>query len=584
MSKRKYLSHFFYPHCKENECNGLLNIKFNDNFTLDFICDKDSSHKKSNIFFKTFERYYLNEKKIDVCSKCFSPLDDTSYKCIICEKLYCINCFTKDKHIKKNLANLKVTSKKCLIHNKDLTLYCSHCKKYICIYCLRDVTDKSHNFINLIDLIPSNDKINNLINKIKEKNKFYEEIINSIDQWQNAIISRINQLKQNLRDEISLLEKICLNFNYFYINNTYLSLFGNIDKYISRKNELLYKFNNSTKIEEKTKILFKLSNINNDISNTNEIILEKVNYKLDCYKMEGLFEKVNNKIYLELNENKLRFLKLNEDKKFKYCNKFHEFREKIYSVSISPEKQQIYACLSNKKMVKILNYTDENSEIMLSNEQISDEIDSIRHFNKCIDIANNRLATSDDKYIIIWIRTKNSNYFKLRKFIMFYKTSDILLANSNHLFASVPKVKNIYIYNINNLILEKKIHNIDPIDSSRCLLKYKEYIIINCVKGIALIFAKTEELFQYIENYIECSSNKEIFVDDLNKICILNNNISQKKFVSSIIRLDLVCDSLKPIEAIKTISKYNINNIIYLINGLFVICEDGIYSIEEFSE
>ena len=57
MSKRKYLNHFFYPHCNENECNGLLNIKFNDNFTLDFICDKDSSHKKSNIFFKTFERY-----------------------------------------------------------------------------------------------------------------------------------------------------------------------------------------------------------------------------------------------------------------------------------------------------------------------------------------------------------------------------------------------------------------------------------------------------------------------------------------------------------------------------------------------
>ena len=587
MLKRKNLpEHFFYPICKEVGCNGLLNIKFNNNYSLDCFCDKNVDHQLYDVYFKTFERFYLKEKKIEVCSKCSSKLDDASYKCINCDKLYCILCFTKDKHIKKNISNLKITTKKCLLHNRDLTQYCHHCDKLYCIYCLKDdETQKEHSFQNLLDLIPSNNEIINLTRKIQKKKFFYEEIISSIEEWQRTLMMKTNQLKQNLRDEISLLEKICFNFNNYYINNTYLSLFYDINKYIDRKNKLLNEFNNCFKIEEKAKLLFKLCDINNsDINNEYEVIQTNENYELFYDKNEGFIEKINNKLYLELINKTLRIIKLYSDNHFKYNNnEFIEFKEKIYSVSISPKNRQIFACLADKKIVKIFDYTEEDRNIEISKDEIIDEIDSSSHFNKCIDIANGYIATSDNKNIIIW---KNYETKKFTKFITFdigKKTSDLLLVNGNYIISSQPQSKTISVYNIKNFIKEKIITNIDSIDSNRCLLKYKDYIIINCERGIALFLIKTRELFQYIENYKELAKNKEIFLDDMGEVCILNKNISKdKKFISTIIRFKMVCGSLEPFEETnKIITYYNLNNIICLINERLVIFEKYIYFIKK---
>ena len=586
MLKRKNLpEHFFYPYCKEVGCNGHLNISFNNNYSLDCFCDKNGRHKTYDVYFKTFERFYLKEKKIDVCSKCSSKLDDASYECIICDKLYCILCFTKDKHIKKNISNLKITTKKCLLHNRDLTQYCHHCDKLYCIYCLKDdETHKEHSFQNLLDLIPSNNEIINLTRKIQKKKFFYEEIISSIEEWQRTLMMKTNQLKQNLRDEISLLEKICFNFNNYYINNTYLSLFYDINKYIDRKNKLLNEFNNCFKIEEKTKLLFKLCDINNsDINNEYEVIQTNENYELFYDKNEGFIEKINNKLYLELINKTLRIIKLNSDNNFIYNNnEFIEFKEKIYSVSISPKKRQIFACLADKKIVKIFDYTEEDLKIKISKDEIIDNSETSGHFNKCIDIINRYIVTSDNKNIIIW-KNNTKKFIKFKIFDIGIKTSDLLFVNGNYIISSQPQNKTISIYDIKNLIQEKIITNIDSIDSYRCLLKYKDYIIINCERGIVLFSVKTRELCQYIENYKKLSKNKEIFLDDMGKVCILNKYMSkEKKYVSTIIRFEMVYGSLKPFEETnKIITDYDLNNIICLINERFVLFDKYIYSINE---
>ncbi len=44
-----------YPFC--TKCEGLLNIRFNDNFCLDFYCDKNENHKGEKLFFTTFENF-----------------------------------------------------------------------------------------------------------------------------------------------------------------------------------------------------------------------------------------------------------------------------------------------------------------------------------------------------------------------------------------------------------------------------------------------------------------------------------------------------------------------------------------------
>ena len=79
--QQNLLTKFYYPQCKEIGCNGLLNIKFGDIFSLDYHCEKNKKHFGKKIFFKTFERFYLEEKEVEKCSNYFSILDsDVFYK------------------------------------------------------------------------------------------------------------------------------------------------------------------------------------------------------------------------------------------------------------------------------------------------------------------------------------------------------------------------------------------------------------------------------------------------------------------------------------------------------------------------
>ena len=233
------ITHFYYPYCREKGCEGILNIKFRDDFSIDYECDKNKNHKVKLIFFKTFERFYLKKKEIKKCINCFSILEyDTFYKCKICDKLYCSICFTKDEHIKKDIKKLEIVTKKCLIHKRELNQYCEDCNKNLCVYCLKNNENnnhkESHIVHNLTELMPTKELIINLKNKIEEKSKFYEKIINSINKWETTLITKTNQIKQNLKDEITLLSKIINKFNQYFLNYTYYSTFFTIDDYIKK--------------------------------------------------------------------------------------------------------------------------------------------------------------------------------------------------------------------------------------------------------------------------------------------------------------------------------------------------------------
>ena len=165
------------------------------------------------------------------------------------------------------------------------------------------------------------------------------------------------------------------------------------------------------------------------------------------------------------------------------------------------------------------------------------------------------------------------------------KTSDLLLVNEDYFISAQPINKTIIIFNIKNLRninQEKIITNIDSIDSQDCLLKYKEYIIINCIKGIALLFIKTKEIFQYIENYIGISINKEIFLDNNDNICILNKKEINNKHAFSILKLSMNYGSLEPIEKYEDIIiNEKIIKTISLLKQILVFCENNVYSLTE---
>ena len=535
------ISKFYYPYCREQRCNGILNIKFDDNnFSVTYECDKNKNHKGKKIFFKTFERFYLKEKEIETCSSCLSILDyDIFYLCKKCYKIYCTLCFVKDEHIKKDFNNLEIKTKKCTLHKRELNQYCIECKKNYCIYCLKDSLNKesndghtiNHNITSLIELMPTKEKINNLKNKIKEKNKFYEEIINSINQWEKELLSKTNRIKNNLKDEINLMEKIVYNFNQYFLNHTYYSIFYYFDNYLkNQRNEFLTKFKNSDNFENKTHILFEFfdSNKKNNDKNKNSKnelkkgIIEKY-YSID----NGIIEKINNKYYFEYikDENKIFLSKYSKKKDSINYYSDIAIENRIHSVSISKDDCQIYMCLSNKKIVNIIDYNLKTKVLLENKNAINDTKDTMSlNFNKCIKISNGYLATIDDSTIKIWFKSNNDEkkYNKLKEIYIYDITSDIILANNDYFITSQPFPKTLILIDIKSLTRQKYIPNIDCVDSSNCFLLYKDYIAINCKKGIALLLIKTKEICSYIENYNRFSENKEIFLDDKQNFCILN--------------------------------------------------------------
>ena len=117
----------FYPACKEKGCDGLLKIKINENnFSIDYTCEKNKNHKGNGIYFETFEKFYLKEKSKEICFKCKLNLENnTIYKCKKCKEIFCIDCFIYDEHIKKEISNLIINKNKCNLHQRELNSYCT---------------------------------------------------------------------------------------------------------------------------------------------------------------------------------------------------------------------------------------------------------------------------------------------------------------------------------------------------------------------------------------------------------------------------------------------------------------------------
>ena len=169
-SKKK----FYLPSCQK--CNGLLNITINPiNFSISYVCEKDNKHSNKDIFFKTFERFYLKELEINQCSKCDLNLEHSEfYKCDECKLIYCGDCcieaIKSNNH--KNLKFEKNNPNKCNKHKLIFSSFCLNCKKNLCIYCNKnDNCHSSHKIINYNEILPSSQDIENLKIKIEEKVK-----------------------------------------------------------------------------------------------------------------------------------------------------------------------------------------------------------------------------------------------------------------------------------------------------------------------------------------------------------------------------------------------------------------------------
>ena len=468
-----------YPSC--TKCEGLLNIVFNNNLYLDFYCDKNENHKGEKIFFPTFEKYYLKEKDAR-CSKCNNNLLN---KCMyevkknkekkVGEKeeiILCVDCFQEEfENFKLDDAHLNIRSNKCKLHDYNLNHYCIDCNKNICIFCIKEDemgNHKNHNIENLEDFIPTSKEIKDFQKKIKQKAEFYKELKYKINVWKNNIITKTEQLIQNLEKEIIILEKIIIKFDDKFMNYTYYNNFHHLKDFVKDiNNEYLIKFNDNPDFRKQSINLIDLFSFYYPKKSAIKIL--KTNIK-DYYFLEDTIpEKINNQYYFDTLYNSI----INYNKKkdsFYYCWKLDDFKDKIYTVSLSLDKKIIYGCLNNRKIVKFF-YFDEK-EFSIKNQEISDIEDINSHFNKCIQLTEKYLATADNKYIKIWKNNKNEQLEIEKKMNIKTKTSDLLLINDEYFISSQPGKKTIIIININTFEISNTILNIDCIDSQNSLFSF----------------------------------------------------------------------------------------------------------------
>ena len=512
---------YYYPFCREKACNGILDIEINeDNSSIISICEKNKNHKNKNIYYKTFERFYLKEMNIKKCSKCDIILEtDIRYQCKNCNRIYCGSCYLYDEHIKNNNQELLIINDKCKKHKKDLTLYCSKCNEHLCIYCIENNEDNihyNHNIKNLYEIIPSQKELNEIKDDINKIKNIYEEYISLLDNWKIKIKNKIDNYQQNLRDKISLFEKMFYNFNRYYNNYTYYNNFRYFNDYIMSHNdlsnaEMLIKSNNFNSFK---KILTEIFYIKEE----EEIeITESKIYELHIpfnFRIKKI-EKINNTHFFINGNNSVRLIKYEE--KFDQLNIMEntriDFNDNIESITPSLKKDKIYACLSGSKKIKIFNCDLINEIMELDTHEIVGDDNIDNKFKKCIELPNNILAAIEgsDRVISLW---NLNNYTCINKISLNTVIGNLLLLNDNYFISSQPKEETLIFYNINNINEKKIIHKVKSSDNIHCLDSNQNYIIIFCPKGISIISIKFKELIQFFETNIKYHSCIKIDEND----------------------------------------------------------------------
>ena len=140
----------YIPICKE--CKNVLKIKIKPlNYSVEYECGYNKNHKNSdNIYFKTFERFYLAEK-------IFRNTNNSPYCCI---------------NNDDNSFNYLINNNKCIAHNLDFHDYCLDCKSNLCLFCIKESNKHdSHVIKNYNDLMQNLNEVENLKKKIEEKIK-----------------------------------------------------------------------------------------------------------------------------------------------------------------------------------------------------------------------------------------------------------------------------------------------------------------------------------------------------------------------------------------------------------------------------
>ena len=496
MSKTIESEKMLFPYCKVPNCGGILLIeRINDNFSIDYKCSKNDKHYGKNIYFKTFERFYLIENKIDKCLQCYKYFNiinnEYQHKCKECEKNYCSSCFIKHIHNINNNNNDKliINKKLCKIHNQQLIYYCHECNNFLCESCKMDKNFETEKHIikNLSDIIPTKNKINNLPNKLRA----YDEIIKSIDDWKETLLKKIEHLKENLLNEKNFINKMTSNFDFdfdltdysYYLNFDYLynyenKIYNNFIKNaftFDKKTEFIIQyFYNVKKCKEEENIEYYYLDMErthkfDSIDFSEDIIDVDSDYEINLFTFDKDLHSINkidnsknfsNNEKSPLSNNNKKIIKINDNEyeiidnryiKLHFEKTFNNEKRKIKVIQVIPHEFQFYSYYDLN-----LNHNNVLTKYIISHD------DNIK-----IDDITNEYFKRNESLNLIYFEGKTTNEMIVKPGSVFF-SKKILYSIYNY----IPEFKS----KEDNIIKMKESNNKIAVN---ILARYKKVIITN---------------------------------------------------------------------------------------------------------
>lgn len=387
---KEYLKKNLETNMRCSFCNNLLNLTIHE--PLNFIkseCKKCINYKSQ--MQKSIEYNPVFNMKCYDCNEIDVKNGDKLNYCFCCAKLICKKC--EKNHLKamntkkENLINYYLMDILCNKHQNQMNkFYCTTCKEYICIECLKEI-HRIHNirYFNI-------NEINEIINKKKQKLEHERNINNYIKVKFNECIENLKQKFEQLMNikekEFKIKETLVNNLEVIKHNYTNIE---NISK-LNFDNSQNFKFDDTKNWDEKIKIIF-------NYLNTNQLkqfkqINEKISFNdnlliLDKNKNQNIFNKSNNNYYYNnsyiydsdnyeitdicsINSN---YLGVSYDngalkifyknlEKFKYPIKtIREFSFNQGIFSIFKEKENVIYCTGYEKIKKIVFSFEKNNNL-----------------------------------------------------------------------------------------------------------------------------------------------------------------------------------------------------------------------------
>ena len=193
----------------------ILIANFHENLNrIEYNCKENHNHDCFSLY--SDENDY---KRSDLCDLCKNK--NNKIFCKMCKKLICKNCGKNHGHKTDQdiIRPYYGEDQLCEIHGMKNNICCLNCKSLICSFC-SNIYHSGHKVDDNIDKIIEeiiNEK-KKLIEGVKEKlelfNKFYSDLIKTLDQLYKNFVEKINL-------DLKLKNKFLDKFNVIKYNNEY---------------------------------------------------------------------------------------------------------------------------------------------------------------------------------------------------------------------------------------------------------------------------------------------------------------------------------------------------------------------------